>query len=132
MLGLLGLVFVGEDTAYWHIIAMLCLLGLGFAFFAAPITHAVMGSVENRHVGVASSTLATVRWAGQNLSIGMAGLVLAVVVGAGAIEPAVYPRVLTAVRISFIVLTALCVLGVAASLVGPRRRTAATSRASRP
>jgi hypothetical protein len=87
--------------------------------------------VENRHVGVASSTLATVRWAGQNLSIGMAGLVLAVVVGAGAIEPAVYPRVLTAVRISLVVLTALCVLGVAASLVGPRRPTPATSRTSR-
>jgi EmrB/QacA subfamily drug resistance transporter len=131
VLGLLGLVFVGENTAYWHIIAMLCLLGLGFAFFAAPITHAVMSSVESRHVGVASSTLATVRWAGQNLSMGMAGLVLAVVVGAGAIEPTVYPRVLTAVRISLVVLTALCVLGVAASLVGPRRPTPATSRTSR-
>ena len=121
VLGLLGLVFVGEDTAYWYVIAMLCLLGLGFAFFASPITHAVMGSVEKRHVGVASSTLATVRWAGQNLSIGLAGLVLAVVVGGGAIEPSVYPRVLTSVRISFAILTVLCMLGVAASLVGPGR-----------
>jgi len=120
-LGLLGLVFVGETTAYWYIIAMLCALGLGFAFFAPPITLAVMGSVETRHVGVASSTLATVRWAGQNLSIGMAGLILALVVGGGAIQPAVYPRVLTAVRTSFAIFTALCVLGIAASLVGPRR-----------
>jgi MFS family permease len=127
VLGLLGLVFVGEDTAYWYVVAMLCLLGLGFAFFAAPITHAVMGSVEKRHVGVASSTLATVRWAGQNLSIGLAGLILAIVVGGQAIEPAVYPRILTAVRISFVVLTVLCVLGVAASLVGPRREAGGTS-----
>ena len=122
VLGLLGLVFVGQDTAYWYVIAMLCMLGLGFAFFAAPITLAVMGSVETRHVGVASSTLATVRWAGQNLSIGVAGLVLAIVVGQEAIVPAVYPRVLTSVRITFGIFTALCALGVAAALVGPGRR----------
>src|SRR5664280_1312225 len=86
-----------------------------------PITLAVMGSVETRHVGVASSTLATVRWAGQNLSIGVAGLVLAIVVGQEAIVPAVYPRVLTSVRITFGIFTALCALGVAAALVGPGR-----------
>ncbi|MFH0915640.1 MAG: MFS transporter [bacterium] len=127
MLGLLGLMFVGEDTAYWYVIAMLCLLGLGFAFFASPITHVVMGSVEKRHVGVASSTLATVRWAGQNLSIGLAGLILAVVVGGGAIEPSVYPRVLTSVRISFAILTVLCMLGVAALVIGPGRGRDLTS-----
>jgi EmrB/QacA subfamily drug resistance transporter len=121
VLGLLGLVFVGENTAYWYVIAMLTVLGLGFAFFASPITHAVMGSVDTRHVGVASSTLATVRWAGQNLSIGLAGLILATVVGGKTIEFSDYPRVLTSVRISFAVFTVLCVLGVAASLVGPGR-----------
>ena len=122
VLGLLGLVFVGKQTPYWYVICMLCLLGLGFAFFASPITHAVMGSVETRHVGVASSTLATVRWAGQNLSIGMAGLILATVVGSKAIEPSLYPRVLTGVRLSFEIFTVLCALGVGATLVGPRRK----------
>lgn len=122
VLGLLGLVFVGQDTAYWYVIAMLCMLGLGFAFFAAPITLAVMGSVETRHVGMASSTLATVRSAGQNLGNGVAGLVLAIVVGQEAIVPAVYPRVLTSVRITFSIFTVLCALGVAAALVGTGRR----------
>ncbi|MFH1834285.1 MAG: MFS transporter [bacterium] len=121
VLGLLGLVFLGENTAYWYVIAMLCLLGLGFAFFASPITHAVMSSVDKRHVGVASSTLATVRWAGQNLSIGSAGLILAIVVGGQAIEPPLYPLVLRGVRISFVLLTFLCTLGVAAAMVGPGR-----------
>jgi EmrB/QacA subfamily drug resistance transporter len=120
VLGLLGLVFIGEATAYWYIIAMLCLLGLGFAFFAAPITHAVMGSVDKQHVGMASSTLAAVRWTGQNFSIGLAGLVLALVIGGQAIESSDYVKVLTAVRISFAIFALLCALGALALLVGPR------------
>ena len=121
VLGLLGLVFIGEATTYWYIIAMLCLLGVGFAFFAAPITHAVMGSVDKQHVGMASSTLATVRWTGQVFSIGLAGLVLVLVVGGQAIESSDYVKVLPAVRISFAIFALLCALGVLALLVGPRR-----------
>ena len=125
VLGLLGLAFVGTATPYWYVISMMCLLGLGFAFFASPITYVVMGSVASRDVGMASSTLATVRWTGNNLSIGLAGLILAAVVGAETIEPVDYPLVLTAVRISYVVFAALCALGLVALLLGPgwRRRS---------
>jgi EmrB/QacA subfamily drug resistance transporter len=120
VLGLFALSFVGITTPYWYIITMLCVLGLGFAFFASPITHVVMGSVEQRWVGIASATLATARLAGQNMSMGVATLVLAVEVGRQAIQPANYPQVLSSVRVSFLIFTVLCVVGVAASLVGPR------------
>ena len=76
-----------------------------------------MGSVDQRFTGVASATIATMRMTGQNISLGLATLVLAVVVGSQAIGPA---NVLTTVRITFAVFAGLCVLGVAASLVGPR------------
>ncbi len=56
VLGLFALSFLSTTTPYWYIIIMLCLLGLGFAFFATPITHTVMGSVETRWVGIASAT----------------------------------------------------------------------------
>ncbi|MFH0915065.1 MAG: MFS transporter [bacterium] len=118
VLGLLALVFLGETTPYWYIITMLCVLGLGFAFFSSPITHTVMGSVDKRFLGVASATLGTMRLAGQNISLGLATLVLAIVVGRHTIEPGDYPHLLTSVRISFAIFTVLCVLGVAASLVG--------------
>ncbi len=122
VVGLLALVFLGEGTPYWYIIVMLCLLGLGFALFASPITHTIMGSVEKRHVGIAAATLATMRVAGQNISMGLATLVLAIVVGRHAVEQADYPHLLTSVRITFGIFAALCALGVAASLVGPRQR----------
>lgn len=120
-LGLLGLAFVGDATPYLYIVSMMCLLGLGFAFFASPITYVVMGSVASRHVGMASATLATVRWTGNNLSIGLAGLILAAIVGGETIGPADYPLVLKAVRVSYMVFAALCAAGLVALLLGPGR-----------
>lgn len=119
-LGLLAFVFLGEETPYWYIITMLCILGLGFAFFSSPIAHTIMGSVEKRFFGVASATLGTMRLAGQNISLGIATLVLALVVGRRVIEPGDYSSLLTSVRICFAIFTVLCAVGVAASLVGPR------------
>ena len=122
VLGLFALSFVGTTTPYWYIIATLCVLGLGFAFFSTPITHTVMSSVDRQWVGVASATLATMRLAGISMSLGIATLVLAIEVGRQAIQPADYPQLLSSVRLSFLIFTVLCVCGVAASLVGPRHR----------
>ncbi len=127
VLGLLALVFLSETTPYWYIITVLCVLGLGFAFFSSPIMSAVMGSVEKRFVGVASATVSTMRLAGQNISLGVATLVLAIVVGRHAIGPGDYVHLLTSVRICFAIFTVLCVLGVAAALVGPRREETGAS-----
>ena len=121
VLGLLGLSFLGEATPYWHLIALLCVLGVGFGFFAPAITHAIMGSVSKRDVSIASATLATMRMAGQNLSLALATLVLALLVGEHEIQPADYPHVLKSVQITFAIFTALCAVGLVASLVGPRR-----------
>jgi len=128
VLGLLGFVFLGEDTPYWFIIAMLCVLGLGFAFFSSPITHTIMGSVEKRYLGTASATLGTMRLAGQSMSMGLATLVLAIFVGRKVIEAGDYPNLLTTVRVSFAIFTVLCVLGVAASLVGPSKQIPAATK----
>ncbi len=121
VVGLLAFSFLGETTSYWYIIGTLCVLGIGYALFASPMTHTVMGSVEKKYVGVASATLATMRTAGQNISMGIATLVIAVVVGRHEIGPVDYPNLLTSTRITFAIFTALCVLGVFASLVKPRR-----------
>jgi EmrB/QacA subfamily drug resistance transporter len=120
--GLAAFIFLGPDSSYAYIIAVLCSLGLGFAFFATPIIHAIMGSIERHQAGVASATIATMRMTGQSISQGLATLVLALVVGAHAIMPADYPHFLTSVRITFAIFTGLCVLGAAASYVGPAPR----------
>jgi EmrB/QacA subfamily drug resistance transporter len=120
VLGLAALTFLRPNAPYWYIIATLSVLGLGFGFFATPIVHSIMASVERRDTGVASAAIATTRLTGQSISIGLATLVLAVVVGPVPVDQDL-PGLLTSIRITFAVFTGLCVIGVAASLIGPRK-----------
>ena len=121
VIGLLALVFLTETSPYWYIIVALCVLGVGFAFFASPIAHTIMGSVQKRQVGTASATLAAMRVAGQTISIGLATMVLAIVVGPHEIVPGDEAHLLTSVRIGFVIFAVFCAAGVAASLVRPRQ-----------
>ncbi len=128
--GLLSLAFLRAESGYAHIVAALCLLGLGFAFFSSPNTNTIMGSVEKRYLGVASATFSTMRMIGQSLSIAIVTLVISVVVGRHEIRPADYPHFLVALRVSFAILTVLSLLAVAASLARGRAREGAPSPAS--
>jgi MFS family permease len=128
-LGLLALSFLRAESSYGFIIVALCLLGLGYAFFSGPNQASIMGSVERRQVTVAGASLGTMRVIGQSMSIAIATLVLALVVGRQDIRPADYPALLTAARISFAIMTALCLLGTAVSLVrGPLPRRGSPER----
>ena len=77
---------------------------------------AIMSSVERKDVGMAGASLGTMRVVGQAMSVALATLVLAVVVGRQEIQPADYPQLLTAIHITFAIMAALSALSVAASL----------------
>lgn len=115
-LGLFFFIFLGEGTSLALIIPNLVILGIGFALFSSPNTHAVMSSVEMRHYGVASGTLGTMRTIGQSLSMGIVMLIFAVYIGGTQITPDVYPLFLKSARVAFIIFTCLCFLGIFASL----------------
>jgi MFS family permease len=134
VLGLGAFIFLGMHSPYWYIILTIAVLGLGFGFFATPIVHSMMGSVERRYAGVASAAIGTVRLAGQSISIGLATLVLAVVMGSGVKPAEDLPGLLTSIRVTFAVFTVLCIVGIAASLVGPRKsgESAATPKPTTP
>ena len=114
--GLLPMAWIDAATPLGWIVADLVLLGLGFAFFSSPNTNAVMGSVEKRHLGVASATLSTMRQTGQVLSMGLAALVLSLVMGAVQIGPATFPLLLKSIRLIAGIFAGLCVAGVFVSL----------------
>jgi EmrB/QacA subfamily drug resistance transporter len=122
VLGLLAFAFLGNDTSFWYIILALCISGIGFGLFASPVAHMAMGSVGKHDVGTASATLATMRVSGQGVSMGISGLVLALLVGRGdELQTSDYPHLLTSVRITFAIFAALCVLGLVAVLLGRKR-----------
>jgi MFS family permease len=115
-LGLLFFSFLREGTSYTYIISILVLLGIGYALFSPANMSSIMGSVERRNLGMASASVGTMRVLGQAISIGVATLIMAVIVGRDAIQPADYPNLLTAVRVSFAILTVVCVIGIGTSL----------------
>ena len=116
VIGLFAFSFLVADTPYWYIVAGLIVLGLGYAFFSTPNQSSIMGSVDRRYVGIAGASVGTTRLVGQAISMGLATMVLGVIVGHHTIEPADYPNLLTAIRVTFAIMTALCAVGVAASL----------------
>ena len=115
--GLFLLAFLTEDTALWYIVGSLVVLGFGFGIFSSPNTNAIMSAVEKRYYGVASGIVSTMRLLGQMLSMGIATMLFAVVIGHVEITPEYYPAFVTSVRYAFILFTALCIIGVYASLI---------------
>ncbi len=115
-LGLFTFIFLDGNTSINNIIIGLAILGLGFGLFSSPNTNVIMGSVKPRFYGVASATVSTMRLIGQTMSIGIATLVFALLIGRVQITPAQFPALLESIHLSFIIFTALCFIGIFASL----------------
>jgi len=115
-LGLFFLIFIGDTTPLWYILGALVIIGAGFGFFSSPNTNAIMSSVAKKYYGVASGIVGTMRLLGQMLSMGIATMIFAIVIGHVEITPEYYPAIIQSVQYSFVLFTALCVIGIFASL----------------
>jgi EmrB/QacA subfamily drug resistance transporter len=115
-LALASFTMLGFDTPYWEIVIALCALGLGYAFFSGPNQSAIMSSVERKDVGMASASVGSMRVIGQALSIALATMIIAIVVGRHVFTTADSPALLTAIRISYGIMAFLSFLSVLASL----------------
>jgi EmrB/QacA subfamily drug resistance transporter len=77
---LLFLTQLALSTPLPYLTAVLFLLGVGMGMFSAPNTSSVMGSVDRRHLGIASGTISTMRFVGQSLSLAIMGAVAATII----------------------------------------------------
>ena len=114
--GLAAMSFHGPDTPIWFTVGSLALLGCGFALFSSPNTNAVMRSLERRDFGIGSATLSTMRIIGQIMSLGIATVLFAVILGDVEISGEVAPQFLSSMHIAFRIFAALCLTGVFFSL----------------
>jgi len=122
LVGLLLLTTLREDTPTGFLLVTLGVLGLGFGLFSSPNTNSIMGSVEKRHLGLASGTVGTMRLTGQMLSMGIATLVLQAFVGDVPVGTAPRAEFIQAADTIFLVFAALSGLGIWASWSRGRRR----------
>ncbi len=127
-LGLFLLIFLTETTPIWYLVVILIVLGVGFGLFSSPNTNAIMSSVDKRFYGVASGTNATMRLLGQMLSMGIAMMIFAIIIGPVEITPAYYPQFVLSLHYAFILFTVFCIIGVFASLVRGKTGSAVHTR----
>ncbi|MDD1771215.1 MAG: MFS transporter [Methanomassiliicoccales archaeon] len=129
--GLVLLSLLGVDSSTVLVGIGLFVIGLGMGLFASPNTSAVMGCVPKSQLGVASGTLATMRFVGQATSLAVMGAIVATVASTaivsslftgldvGSIQIASQDFV-DGMRIAFLVSAAIAVVGGITSLArGP-------------
>ncbi len=119
-IALAPLAILNADSSIIYITGCLLILGAGLAFFSSPNTNAIMGSVDRSLLGVASSTVGTMRLLGQMFSQGIAMTLLAINLGAASIIPALYPELLKSIQSTFMVFFILCIIGTGASYMGSK------------
>lgn len=116
VVGMLVFTQLQPETSLVTIAANLLLLGFGFALFSSPNMSAIMGAVTKSQYGIASGAAATMRLMGQMVSMAIATVVLALLVGRQAIEPHVYGPFLLSVKVVFTISALLCAVGIYFSL----------------
>ena len=101
-------------------VALLIMLGVGFATFGAPNSNAIIGSAPPHRVGQASGTITATRLCGQVFSIALTTLIFSLTIGPGLITPDKYPAFMRAATLCFTLFTPICLAGVLASLARGR------------
>ncbi len=115
-LGLSLLIPLNLTSQISYIVLVLFILGFGFALFSSPNTNAVMSSVEKKYYGTSAGILATMRLLGQMLSMGIVTLIFSTYNLRVQIDPNYYPTFIQTSKISFLIFSGLCFLGIFASL----------------
>ena len=90
---------------------ILVLVGVGFSLFSSPNTNAIMSSVAKENYGLAAGTVATTRNLGQLSSIFLISFSMSFIVGDQLITKEVFPSLLEAIELSFLIAGSLCLLG---------------------
>ena len=98
-----------ELSIYFMVI--LVLVGVGFSLFSSPNTNAIMSSVAKENYGLAAGTVATTRNLGQLSSIFLISFSMSFIVGDQLITKEVFPSLLEAIELSFLIAGSLCLLG---------------------
>ena len=115
-LGLFLFIFLNETTPLWYIVAVLMILGIGFGIFSSPNINAIMSAVDKKYYGVASGINSTMRLLGQMLSMGIAMMIFAIIIGQVEITPANYAQFTQSLHWAFILFTIMCIFGIFFSL----------------
>ena len=110
--GLTLLLFLGENTSLWLIIAALAIIGSGYGLSASSSTQISVGYFENKFYGVSTATLNTMRVVGQMMGMGVTLAVLNIFIGQSPLTPSNYASFIEASKIPFLIFAVLCYISI--------------------
>jgi predicted MFS family arabinose efflux permease len=120
-LGLAVAAFLAADSSLWQVIALLILLGVGFALFSSPNVSIIMGSVEPRYLGIASGLNSSMRTLGMMTSMMIITLIFSYLMHGQPVTAETQPAFLASMRWALLIFCGLCIVGIGCSLGRVRR-----------
>ncbi len=132
-IGLLWTSTLTLNSTPFEVASRLFIIGFGMGMFSSPNTSAVMGSVEKTKLGIASGTLATMRFLGQSLSLAMMSAIFATFISSSTLSAlfvGINPSALgvaakvfvEGMKNAFIISAVISAVGVVTSLVRGNKR----------
>ncbi|WP_319523878.1 MFS transporter [uncultured Desulfosarcina sp.] len=115
-LGLGIAAFIGQDSQVPHVILVMVVMGIGFAAFASPNMATIMGSVEPRHYGIASSLVATMRSVGMLTAMTIITVLLGMFMGDAEVSAATIPGFLQTMHTGFVAFAVMNLVGIGFSM----------------
>ncbi len=130
-IGLVAASTIDAHSSLVLIISVTVLLGISLGLFSTPNVTAIMSMVEPRHLGIASSLLATMRTTGVLASTTIIAMILAVYMGNQQVTQANTEVFLQSQQTAFRVFSALSLLGTLFSMAKGKLAVSITSRNGR-
>jgi EmrB/QacA subfamily drug resistance transporter len=113
--------FLNMATELWFVILCLAISGIGQGLFSTPNVKAIVSSVNEDTIGVASGIQATTRSVGMSGSTSIIILLFSLYIGAAQISPEYYPAFLQSTKISFFISAILCFIGIFVQIAGNKK-----------
>ncbi len=107
---------IGIETPVYQILIILTLLGIGFALFSSPNMTTVMGSVDPKDYGIASSLIATMRTVGMLTAMTLITIILTIFMGDAPVISVTAKAFVDAMGTGFLIFSGLAVLGILCSM----------------
>ena len=109
--------FAQRHTVAVVFTVMLVLLGVGFGMFSSPNMSAIIGSVDKKYYGTASSMVATMRTVGMLMSMTIIAVVLSYFMGDASLAVANKQEFVNSLHLSMILFSLMSVVGIGFSMI---------------
>ncbi|MFQ3246956.1 MAG: MFS family permease [Arenicella sp.] len=106
----LMLASLGPESSIWVVVMAIALIGSSVGVMDTPIVHTSMSTVDNNLLGSASATMNGLRTMGGFIGMGLVSYLIGYHLGSAAIEPSLYPQLMTVIEQFFNISALLALL----------------------